>query len=55
MVSQSHHKLGEFGQGHEYVFFTLPSRHLDPKDVVEACKELLTRAGLPDIRFHDLR
>jgi integrase len=48
-------KAGEFWQEHEYVFCTLQGRHLNPNHVVEEFKKLLTRAGLPDIRFHDLR
>ena len=33
----------------------LEGRHLGPNHVVVEFKKLLTRAGLPDIRFHDLR
>jgi integrase len=48
-------KAGEFWQEHDYVFCTLQGRHLHPNHVVEEFKKLLTRAGLPNIRFHDLR
>ena len=48
-------KAGEFWQEHDYVFCTLHGTHLNPNHVVEEFKKLLTRAGLPDIRFHDLR
>ncbi len=37
------------------MFCTLHGRHLNPNHVVEEFKKLLTRAGLPGIRFHDLR
>src|SRR5258707_14506442 len=39
----------------DYVFCTLHGTHLNPNHVVEEFKKLLNRAGLPDIRFHDLR
>jgi integrase len=48
-------KAGQFWQEHDYVFCTLEGRHLHPNHVVEEFKKLLTRAGLPNIRFHDLR
>lgn len=56
-VSQLEDKLkaGEFWQEHDYVFCTLHGAHLNPNHVVEEFKKLLTRAGLPNIRFHDLR
>jgi len=37
------------------VFCTLHGTHLNPNHVVEEFKKLLTRSGLPDVRFHDLR
>ena len=37
------------------MFCTLHGTHLGPNHVVEEFKLLLKRAGLPDIRFHDLR
>ncbi len=56
-VSQLEAKLkaGEFWQEYDYVFCTLTGKHLNPNHVVEEFKKILTRAGLPDIRFHDLR
>ncbi len=48
-------KAGEFWQEHDYVFCTLEGRHLGPNHVVVEFKKLLTQAGLPNIRFHDLR
>ncbi len=38
------------------MFCTSVGTHLNPsKDVLEELKKLLEQAGLPDIRFHDLR
>ncbi len=56
-VSQLEAKLkaGAFWQEYDYVFCTLHGTHLNPNHVVEEFKKLLNRAGLPDIRFHDLR
>jgi len=48
-------KAGEFWQEHDYVFCTSHGTHLGPNHVVEEFKKLLKQAGLPDIRFHDLR
>ena len=48
-------KAGASWQEHDYVFCTLHGTHLGPNHVVEEFKLLLKRAGLPDIRFHDLR
>jgi integrase len=48
-------KAGPFWQEHDYVFCTLHGTHLGPNHVVEEFKLLLKKAGLPDIRFHDLR
>src|SRR5258707_7738245 len=39
----------------DYVFCNLHGTHLNPNHVVEEFKKLLNRAGLPNIRFHDLR
>src|SRR5947209_395200 len=50
------HKAGEFWQEHNYVFCTPLGTHLHPgHDILEEFKNLLKRARLPDIRFHDLR
>jgi integrase len=49
-------KAGEFWQEHDYVFCTPLGTHIHPgHDILEEFKKLLERAGLPDIRFHDLR
>jgi len=49
-------KAGEYWQDHDYVFCTSIGTHLNPsKDVLDQLKVLLKKAGLPDIRFHDLR
>ena len=48
-------KAGPLWQEHDYVFCTLLGTHLGPNHVVEELKKLLKQAGLPDIRFHDLR
>lgn len=43
-------------QEHDYVFCTSVGTHLHPtRDVLNQLKVLLAKAGLPDIRFHDLR
>ena len=48
-------KAGTSWQWHDYVFCTSVGTHLGPNHVVEEFKKLLTQAGLPNIRFHDLR
>ena len=49
-------KAGTAWQDHDYVFCTSVGTHLNPsKDVLDELKKLLNKAGLPDIRFHDLR
>ncbi len=49
-------KVGGSWQEHDYVFCTSIGTHLHPsKDVLDQLKALLKKAGLPDIRFHDLR
>src|SRR3989440_8023743 len=49
-------KAGPDWQDHDYVFCTSIGTHLNPtRDVLDALKSLLGKAGLPDIRFHDLR
>jgi len=49
-------KAGPLWQDHDYVFCTSIGTHLNPsKDVLDQLKMLLKEAGLPDIRFHDLR
>jgi integrase len=47
---------GDTWQEHDYVFCTSVGTHLKPsKSVLGQLKALLKKAGLPDIRFHDLR
>lgn len=49
-------KAGDAWQDHDYVFCTSIGTHLNPsKDVLDQLKALLKKAGLPEIRFHDLR
>lgn len=48
-------KAGAAWQEHDYVFCTLLGRYLNPNHVVEEFKKVLKQAGLPNIRFHDLR
>lgn len=49
-------KAGRAWQDHDYVFCTSIKTHLNPtRDILDQFKLLLKKAGLPDIRFHDLR
>ncbi len=49
-------KAGSAWQDHDYVFCTSIGTHLNPtRDILDQLKLLLKKAGLPDIRFHDLR
>jgi integrase len=49
-------KAGPAWQEHDYVFCTSVGTHLNPThDVLHVLKALLQKAGLPHIRFHDLR
>ena len=49
-------KAGPKWEEHDYVFCTSVGTHLNPdRDVLFQLKKLLKQAGLPDIRFHDLR
>jgi integrase len=49
-------KAGSAWQDHDYVFCTSIGTHLNPtRDMLGQLKSLLKKAGLPDIRFHDLR
>src|SRR6266581_8761767 len=49
-------KAGSVWQDHDYVFCTSIGTHLNPtRDALDELKSLLKEAGLPDIRFHDLR
>jgi integrase len=47
---------GDAWEEHDYVFCSPIGKHLNPgNDVLVQLKKLLKKAGLPDIRFHDLR
>lgn len=49
-------KAGPTWQDHDYVFCTSIGTHLNPdRDVLVVLKLFLDKAGLPNIRFHDLR
>lgn len=49
-------KAGPAWHDHDYVFSTSIGTHLNPtRDVLDVLKSLLKKAGLPNIRFHDLR
>ena len=49
-------KVGPLWQDHDYVFCTAIGTHLNPtRDMLDQLKALLKKAGLPDIRFHDVR
>ncbi len=48
-------KTRAFWQDYDYLFCTLHGTHLNPNHVVEEFKKVLNRAGLPNIRFYDLR
>src|SRR5450755_1790113 len=49
-------KAGEYWREHDYVFCTTIGEHLHPgHHILDEFKIVLKKAGLPDIRFHDLR
>ncbi|GHO65054.1 site-specific integrase [Ktedonobacter sp. SOSP1-52] len=49
-------KAGPRWEEHDYVFCTSVGTHVNPdRDIQEPFKKLLKKAGLPNIRFHDLR
>jgi integrase len=49
-------KAGASWQEHVIVFCTSIGTHLNPtRDMLDQLKMLLKRAGLSDVRFHDLR
>lgn len=47
--------MGEKWQGHEFVFSNIYGGYFNPDRVWFLFKQLLKQAGLPDVRFHDLR
>lgn len=47
--------LGEKWQDHDLIFPSPIGTPLDPSNVLKAYKDCLKRAGLPNLRFHDLR
>lgn len=48
-------QAGEFWEEHDLVFCTSLGTPLNPNKVLERFKTVLKKAGLPDMRFHDLR
>ncbi|GHO84395.1 tyrosine-type recombinase/integrase [Dictyobacter formicarum] len=49
-------KVGSAWQENGYVFCTSIGTHVNPtRDILDPFKALLKEAGLPDVRFHDLR
>jgi len=46
---------GDAWENHNYVFSTPSGRYIHPNTLYAHFKVLLKKAGLPDIRFHDLR
>ncbi len=49
-------QAGDLWQEHDYVFCTPFGEHVHPgHDILEEFKKILKRAGLRDVRFHDLR
>src|SRR6266567_569746 len=54
--SEEKKRAGEGWQEHDYVFCTPIGTRLNPtRDMLDQLKVFLKKAGLPDIRFHDLR
>lgn len=47
--------LGQAYKNPQVVFATKKGRPLDPRYILRVYKRILKKAGLPDIRFHDLR
>lgn len=52
---EARHKAGSEWQEHDLVFCTSVGTPLNPNKVIARFKTLLKRAGLPEVRFHDLR
>ena len=55
LQQEARRAAGAAWQEHDYVFCTSVGTHLHPtRDVLGQLKALLAKAGLPEIRFHDL-
>ncbi len=52
---QARMKMGEKWQGYGLIFCNTHGGYFNPTRVWYLFKQLLKRAGLPDVRFHDLR
>jgi len=52
---QARMKMGEKWQGYGLIFCNVHGGYFNPGRVWYLFKKLLERAGLPDVRFHDLR
>ena len=52
---QAKSEAGEYWQANDLVFCTALGTPLNPNKVIERFETVLKRAGLPHIRFHDLR
>jgi integrase len=52
---EARRKAGSAWQEHDLVFCTTLGTPLNPNKVLDRFKALLQKAGLPEIRFHDLR
>jgi integrase len=48
-------RMGKVWQDHDLVFLSTIGTPLNPRNLLRQYKSLLNEAGLPDIRFHDLR
>ena len=52
---EGHLKVGTKWHEHDLVFCNIYGGYLDPAHVRQRFDKLLKDAGLPDVRFHDLR
>jgi integrase len=55
LLLQEKSMAGDNWQENNLVFSTLMGTPMDPHRLFDSYKHLLNQAGLPDIRFHDLR
>jgi integrase len=55
LQAEARKQAGKDWLENDYVFCTSCGNHLGPNYVVDVLKRLLKQAGLPSIRFHDLR